>query len=540
VSTACIPTPDDRQFTLFQESPASSPPPHRVTAISSGRRFRQGDAKAIFLGMTPLEDHLRQAGIVVPFVVADILDAQDWTPFEERYASTGRAPYAPRAMMGLILYGIMQGISSLRALERLARVDLGCMWVTGGIAPDHANIGRFICLHEQIMAQDFFEALTRTVLTRTATSTARLAGDGTVIEAACSHYRLLKEDAVRARVSEAQARLQQASPEQQGETQRQLDKALDCEQHFDARVAARRRSGKRLDTVRVSPTEPEAAIQKQKRGRGFAPAYTPSVLANEARIIVAHALDPTSETRVMGELLDQSERVASVAEREILLDTGYFNDEVIEATLARDVSLLCPPKPSTITSKANRLYHKNQFIYDAEQDVYCCPAGQHLQRISHTQASARTREQWVYACDTCATCPLRRACTRSVRGRRIKRYPEDEARLVLQEIMTHPGAQAVFRQRKAMVEPVFSALRQQQGLSRFRRRGLTGVKREFALHVLAYNLARAVALSLYCFLWVHWLKCQSVSCRTQKMIAATRMSAIESSRHRSRRATISS
>ena len=160
MSTACIPTPDDRQFTLFQESPASSPPPHRVTAISSGRRFRQGDAKAIFLGMTPLEDHLRQAGIVVPFVVADILDAQDWTPFEERYASTGRAPYAPRAMLGLILYGIMQGISSLRALERLARVDLGCMWVTGGIAPDHANIGRFICLHEQIMAQDFFEALT--------------------------------------------------------------------------------------------------------------------------------------------------------------------------------------------------------------------------------------------------------------------------------------------------------------------------------------------------------------------------------------------
>ena len=115
-----------------------------------------------------------------------------------------------------------------------------------------------------------------------------------------------------------------------------------------------------------------------------------------------------------------------------------------------------------------------------------------------------------------------------------------QARLVLQEIMTHPGAQAVFRQRKAMVEPVFSALRQQQGLSRFRRRGLTGVKREFALHVLAYNLARAVALSLYCFLWVHWLRCQSVSCRTQKMIAATRMSAIESSRHRSRRATISS
>nr|WP_301011513.1 hypothetical protein [Halomonas sp.] len=27
--------------------------------------------------------------------------------------------------MGLILYGIMRGVSSLRSLERLARVDLG-------------------------------------------------------------------------------------------------------------------------------------------------------------------------------------------------------------------------------------------------------------------------------------------------------------------------------------------------------------------------------------------------------------------------------
>jgi hypothetical protein len=51
-----MPPPDDRQFALFQELPASSPPPHRVTTTSSGRRFKQGDAKAIFLGMMPLED----------------------------------------------------------------------------------------------------------------------------------------------------------------------------------------------------------------------------------------------------------------------------------------------------------------------------------------------------------------------------------------------------------------------------------------------------------------------------------------------------
>jgi len=61
--------------------------------------------------------------------------------------------------------------------------------------------------------------------------------------------------------------------------------------------------------------------------------------------------------------------------------------------------------------------------------------------------------------------------------------------------MQHPQARRIFSQRQAIVEPVFGSLRCQQGLNRFRRSGLQAVKREFALHVLAHNLSRAVALS---------------------------------------------
>jgi len=46
-----------------------------------------------------------------------------------------------------------------------------------------------------------------------------------------------------------------------------------------------------------------------------------------------------------------------------------------------------------------------------------------------------------------------------------------------------------------MVELVFSVLRFEQELNRFRRRGLRGMLRcEFALHVMAYNLGRALTL----------------------------------------------
>jgi hypothetical protein len=59
--------------------------------------------------------------------------------------------------------------------------------------------------------------------------------------------------------------------------------------------------------------------------------------------------------------------------------------------------------------------------------------------------------------------------------------------------MTDPERRRRYRQHQAMVDPVFSILKQRQGLTRFRRRGLAGVRREFGLHVMAYNLRRAVA-----------------------------------------------
>jgi hypothetical protein len=56
-----------------------------------------------------------------------------------------------------------------------------------------------------------------------------------------------------------------------------------------------------------------------------------------------------------------------------------------------------------------------------------------------------------------------------------------------------------------MVEPVFSQLRGRQGLNRFRRKGLAGVKVEFALHAMAYNLGRALVLAFFSALY-QWLR----------------------------------
>lgn len=473
------------QFDLLGEIPATSTA-KPLAVGTSGRMFNAPDRHQIYLGMTRLDQYLEQAGLTGPISTARVLDAQDWSEFESRYAQTGRAPYAPQAMMGLILSGIMQGISSLRSLERFARQDLGCMWVTGGICPDHACIGRFIVLHEASFSNGLFESLTRTVLQMTGSDGQCLAGDGTVVEAACSHYKLLKEEAIRAQNERARKALEQ-SPDNE-KCQRQAALATEVEETFDTRKQARLLKASKTDSLAVSPTEPEAMVQPQKRKRGKAASYKPSVLANEQRVILAHDVDPSQENALIPELLKQSQRVSGEVVRDLLLDAGYFCDSVIGTAITQEINLLCPEGKGANKPRNGKVFTKSQFRYHPLDDVYECPAGEFLR--SGPQGNKKYK---MYRTSGCQNCALRGECTTAKAGRRIRRLEGDEAKEALREVMQHPLAQKEFGQRQAMVEPVFSHLRQIQGLTRFRRRGLAGVKREFALHVLAHNLNRAVA-----------------------------------------------
>jgi transposase len=455
------------------------------------RRFNAPDPTNITIGNTLLEEHLTLAKQKLPLVIAQVLDNQSWIVFEQRYSNQGRPPYAPRNMLGLILYGFMQGVSSLRGLERLARLDLGCMWVTGGIAPDHANIGRFINMHSESLTESFFESIVQTTLIMTGSGIASLAGDGTVIEAACSHYKVCREEALKAAEEEAQKALDKDP--KNSHLQDGVDQITKAVKIFDERKKNREANGRKSHTLSISPSEPEAMVQQAKRGRGYAASYKPSVLANEQRVVVAIAVDPSNENIVIPKMLDRAMSLTSQKTEQLLLDAGYCTDNIINDTLDRDISLLCPEGKKPGKPKDSKKFAKGRFRYDATQDVYICPAGEQLIFITSTKDSEKTKGQSRYGNAPCQDCSLKIKCTTNKKGREIKRYAMDEHKDALREIMKHPKAKENYGKRQGMVEPVFSYLRQVQGLNRFRRKGLNGVRTEFTLHMMAYNLSRILA-----------------------------------------------
>lgn len=504
----------NRQYELLSASSHTSRGQSKIVHRKN-RVFKEKDPHDIYLNNIRLEDHLKETGFSAPFVIRELLEDQDWGVFESQYQGGGRAAYSPRAMVGLILYGVMHGVTSLRELEKLSRVDLGCMWITGGIMPDHSIIGRFIQRHEEPLTTDFFMSLTAAVLKKTGTDIESLAGDGTVVEAAASRYHLIKKEAAQQKLATAQAELAQ-SPGDEG-LQSNVRQAEQVATLLEERREKRRAHRYSTDNVCISAVEPQEMVQPLKKSKCSALSYKPSVLSNDGQVIVSFAIDPSSETAVLPLMLETAETVGKGKVKELLLDGGYHSKVVLEEAIERDISLLCSPgtgnsKRHLSKQKATK-YTKDNFKYDAKLDCYICPRGEKLKARQRHAARGTEPAYTVYVAKGCNACSLRTNCTTSKTGRQIKRYEGDELKEALHQVMSHPQAKKRYSQRKVIVEPVFSRLKLKQGLQRFRRKGLKAVRVEFALHVLAYNISRVVAYIVHFFLYI-WFRLINLEFRT--------------------------
>ena len=59
------------------------------------------------------------------------------------YDSGGRAPYHPKLMLKIILYGYTQKVYSSRRIAQMVRENIPMMWLAGMQQPDHRTINEF-------------------------------------------------------------------------------------------------------------------------------------------------------------------------------------------------------------------------------------------------------------------------------------------------------------------------------------------------------------------------------------------------------------
>lgn len=452
------------------------------------KRFEMPKRASLAFGDGLLSRYLEVAGEKWVLELVKFLNEFDWKPLEEKYdGQKGRVPIHPQALLGLVLYGIWSGRSTLREMEALARLDLGAMYVCGGIQPDFTTLARFLERHEQYLSEAFFAETTKRLLAKLRVKPRNIAVDGTVIEAVSSRHSMLKAEAARAAANEASADALKAPSDEAA--QRRAEEAETAAAAAEFRQAKLKAEGKKGEP-RVAPSEPECVVQPRKDGV-FRPGFQASVAVAEGTgIITAVDVRGNGETQAVPSLLEQHRRIAGADVERMLADGNYAKTEILRLALAQNIDFLATAgRGPNLTKKGNDgKFSKADFKYDESSDSYRCPDGRTL-RFGWVDKS-REEKPRIYRGD-CAGCPLREKCTSGKGDRSISRFPGDELKEALHEVMQQPAARKAYAQRN-QVERVFASLKCVLGLTRFRRRGQAKALLEMSLHCVVFNLQRAL------------------------------------------------
>lgn len=174
--------------------------------------------------------------------------------------------------------------------------------------------------------------------------------------------------------------------------------------------------------------------------------------------------------------------------RQVVADTTYGTGENICLLKEADIRAYVP---LVDYERSSRFFRQRDFVYDAEQDVYTCPAGTTL----HYRGNNYSTRVRIYQAPTneCKSCERRAQCTTSQEGRKLNRHFDEEYRERVRNYHETPAYRQASRKRKVWIEPLFGEAKQWHGLRQFRLRGLHQVNREALLVAAGQNLKRLLS-----------------------------------------------
>lgn len=478
-------------------------------------------------------------------IVDAVVESLDLSEFKKLYREKGRCAYHPKMMLKIILYAYMNNIYSCRKIEKAVQRDIHYIWLAAQERPDFVTINRF----RNRVKSEINNIFTQTVLVLAERGFITLDVeyiDGTKIESKANKYTFVWRKTVeknRAKLQEkirvllgriddviaqdkaAESDKVEFTPETQTSLISDLQDSLAAESEPSGKeqkkqMREKKKQIKELEKHRdklneydgrleqmgdrnsMSKTDPDATFMRMKEDAmnngQTKPGYNLQISA-ENQFITDFALfpNPTDTLTLIpffNSFLDRYGHLPSVA----VADSGYGSEEnyrfMYEAGMEAYVKYNRFHLEQRPRYKPNPFHHDN-FHYNADEDYYVCPMGQHMTRIgtAHSKtASGYRSENARYRAQNCKGCPLRCMCYKAKGDRRIievnhrlNKYKKKARELLTSEVgLKHRGRRCI------EPEAVFGQMKFNMAYRRFRHFGKDKVTMDFAFFAIAFNIKK--------------------------------------------------
>jgi transposase len=414
-----------------------------------------------------------------------------------RPADTGRPAYHPATLLKIYIYGYLNRIQSSRRLEREAQRNVELVWLTGRLMPDFKTIADFRRDNGEAIrkvCRQFIELSRRVGLFCDAV----VAIDGSKFKAVNNRDKNFTPHKLKARVQQLEQsiaryldELDRADREPASVPPARVaqlkEKIASVKEHFVKLAKIEKRLPQTPDQ-QISLTDPDArSMATSGRGTGIVGYNVQAAVDIKHHMIVAHEVTNVGHDRTHLAAMAKSAQQATGREKmTVLADRGYFKGEEI-LQCAQDGMRPLVTKPLTSNSKAEGRFDKRDFVYIAKRDQYRCPAGQWaIWRMTTVERGLTLHRYWPSACPRC---PIKSRCTPDD-YRRITRWEHERVLEDMQRRLDRTPQAS--RLRRQTAEHPFGTLKAWMGSTHFLTKTLPKVRTEMSLHVLAYNLKRAL------------------------------------------------
>ena len=447
-----------------------------------------------------LEDYIAEDNPVrVVDVFVDELDLKGMGFEGAEPEATGRPAYHPGTLLKIYIYGYLNRLQSSRRLERETQRNVELIWLTGRLSPDFKTIADFrkdngkairrVCREFVLLCRNmdlFTDAL--------------VAIDGSKFKAVNGRDRNFTNHKLAARMQQLEesiarylADLDRADRDPSTVTEARVEHLKEKVETVKAQMQRLKGLGEQMAKTpdeQISLTDPDArSMATSARGSGVVGYNVQSVVDAKHHLIVTHEVTNKGTDRAqLSSMGKQTQQALGTEKITALADRGYYAGPEILACEQAGINALVP-KSHTSNNLAKGQFDKRDFHYDAAKDEYRCPAGQRaIWRFKTIEHGQTIHKYWSSACPRC---PIKTQCTTG-ENRRIARW-EHEAVLEAMQARLEKMPEAA-RIRRQTAEHVFGTLKSWMGATHFLMKRLPNVQTEMSLHVLAYNLKRAMQI----------------------------------------------
>ena len=477
-------------------------------------------------------------------VVNNVIDHLKLDNFKKLYKERGRSPYHPKMMLKVVIYGYMNNLYSCRKIETALKRDLHFIWLAGYEQPDFNTINRF----RNRVKEEINQVFTQLVLVLAEKGFITLDVeyiDGTKIESKANKYTFVwrksteknraklidKINALLEQIDESIAqenageeKVQNFTPAELRNIAEELNRSLESEpapetKEQKAQRKERKKQIKQLeehadklseydeklrimgDRNSYSKTDHSATFMRMKEDAmnngQTKPGYNLQI-GTENQFILDFGLfqtpgDPFTMIPFYNSFFSRYGKLPQSG----VADAGYGSEE--NYRFMEESGIEAYVKYNWFHREQRMHYEPNPFspqslYYNAEEDYYVCPMGQHMERIgtAYTKTeSGYVSESGRYKARRCEGCPLRGSCFKAsgdriieVNHRLIEYRRKARERLTSEEGIKHRGRRCI------EPEAVFGQMKYNMAYKRFRHVGMDKVKMDFAFFAIAFNLKK--------------------------------------------------